>query len=175
MNRNYSHSRDTRENDNRDDKYSETGESEWSRGSTIPYDDDETLSERHYNLSGVSFRQDLTRFRDKEPALKTLHRPIVNHAGKGPKGYHRSDERIKEDVSEALFQNYQVDATDIEVQVVDACVFLRGNVDSREVKKLAEHAVEAVAGVEDVQNELRIVKRPDTSHDGLIQNRSGLN
>ena len=172
---NYSNSRDTKENLNQNEKYSETGESEWSRGSTIPYDEDETLSERHYNLAGVSFKQDLTRFKDKDPFQRPLSNAKPNHAGKGPKGYRRSDDRIKEDVSEALFQNYNVDATDIEVSVTNGCVYLRGHVDSREAKRTAELCVEGISGVEDVQNELRIEKRPDTSHDGLIQNRTGLN
>lgn len=49
-NTNYSKDRDTLENYNTNDKYSETGESEFSRESTIPCDQDEVLSVRHYNL-----------------------------------------------------------------------------------------------------------------------------
>ena len=38
-------------------------------------------------------------------------------AGRGPKGYHRSDERIREDVSDRLTDHPDIDATEIEVTV----------------------------------------------------------
>ncbi len=37
------------------------------------------------------------------------------HAGRGPKGYRRSDDRIREDVNERLTEHPQIDATEIEV------------------------------------------------------------
>lgn len=76
------------------------------------------------------------------------------HYGKGPKGYQRSDERIREDVCEALYRSYDVDASNIEVKVNDGCVYLSGEIDSRQTKKMAEDAVENVTGVQDVQNRL---------------------
>lgn len=79
-----------------------------------------------------------------------------NFYGKGPKGWRRSDERIKDDVCEALYQSWEVDATHIDVSVNDGHVFLRGTVSSRPAKRRAEEAVEYVSGVDDVINELRI-------------------
>jgi hypothetical protein len=78
--------------------------------------------------------------------------------GKGPKGYRRSRERIYEEVCEALSHDSRLDASDIEVDVVDDCVFLKGEVSSRRDKRLAEDLVEDIAGVEDVQNQLRVKK-----------------
>ena len=78
------------------------------------------------------------------------------HSGKGPKGYRRSDERIREDVSEALTQHPEIDAREIEVKVKDAVVTLSGTIESRHLKTLAEDCVEEVRGVNDVNNELRI-------------------
>lgn len=78
--------------------------------------------------------------------------------GKGPKGWKRSDERIKEDVNEALFKSYAVDATDIEVDVQDGVVYLRGNVHARGDKREAEDCVEHIPGVVDVQNQLRFYR-----------------
>ena len=75
-------------------------------------------------------------------------------SGKGPKGWKRSDERIKEDVNEALFKSYEVDATDIEVDVKDGVVYLRGSVHVRGDKREAEDCVENIHGVVDVQNQL---------------------
>lgn len=80
----------------------------------------------------------------------------ATHFGKGPKNWKRSDERIREEACEALYSSYDVDASNIEVNVKDGCIHLRGTVDSRRSKILAEQEVEDIAGVTDVQNELRI-------------------
>ena len=84
--------------------------------------------------------------------------PEVGHIGKGPKDYVRSDKRIWEDVCEALYLSYDVDASHIEVEVKDGIVFLKGKVDSRLTKRMSEDAVENVAGVLDVKNELTFAK-----------------
>jgi hypothetical protein len=39
------------------------------------------------------------------------------HAGRGPRGYTRSDERIREDVCDRLCEHGFVDASDVEVRV----------------------------------------------------------
>src|SRR5215471_11804457 len=39
------------------------------------------------------------------------------HTGRGPKGYQRSDERIREDICERLTQHSAIDAGEIEVEV----------------------------------------------------------
>ena len=78
--------------------------------------------------------------------------------GKGPKGYRRSDERIREDVCEALYRDPEVDASDIEVSVKDALVTLSGTVSDRESKRSAERLVENLFGVEDVRNDIRIAQ-----------------
>jgi len=75
--------------------------------------------------------------------------------GRGPRHYRRSDERIREDVCERLTQDGYLDASDIEVDVRDAEVILRGSVDSRRSKRRAEDMAEDVFGVRDVRNELR--------------------
>lgn len=80
----------------------------------------------------------------------------ASHRGKGPRGYTRSDERVFEDVCEALFLSPNVDASDIEVKVKEGIVYLHGNVDRRESKRFAELAIENISGVHDVQNQLII-------------------
>lgn len=83
-------------------------------------------------------------------------------AGKGPKGWQRSDDRIREEVSEALARDHEIDARDIEVEVKSAEVTLSGIVADRPSKRMAEEVAEGVFGVNDVQNRLR-VKRSDDS------------
>ena len=78
------------------------------------------------------------------------------HAGRGPAGYRRSDDRISEEICEALTQHSHVDASQIHVQVKSGDVTLSGGVATRQQKRLAEDLAEAARGVGDVRNELRV-------------------
>jgi hypothetical protein len=77
-------------------------------------------------------------------------------AGRGPKGYQRSDERIREDLSDRLMEHPDLDASDIDVQVANGIVTLTGGVESRWAKRLAEDIAEGVSGVRDVMNRLGV-------------------
>jgi hypothetical protein len=81
-----------------------------------------------------------------------------SQAGKGPKGYVRSDERIREDVCDRLSDDDEVDASEITVTVVGGEVRLEGTVVDRYSKHRAEDLVEAVSGVREVTNNLRTRK-----------------
>jgi len=76
--------------------------------------------------------------------------------GKGPRGYRRSDERIREDVNDRLSDRSDLDASDVEVAVANGEVTLTGNVNSRRDKRLAEDMAENVSGVQNVENRLRV-------------------
>ncbi len=78
--------------------------------------------------------------------------------GKGPKGWEVTDDRILNEACEVLYRDTEVDASDIEVTVKDGCVFLKGTVETRGIKKNAEACVENLIGVCDVQNELKVSK-----------------
>lgn len=75
--------------------------------------------------------------------------------GRGPKGYMRSDERIKEDINDRLSEGY-LDATEIEVEVLKTEVTLTGTVNSRIDKRRAEAIADSVTGVTNVENRLRV-------------------
>jgi len=83
------------------------------------------------------------------------------YTGKGPKGYQRSDDRIREDVCELLTQHGEIDASDIEVKVMNGEVTLSGNVDDRRTKRMVEESLDRVSGVKDVHNQLKIKGRGD--------------
>lgn len=87
----------------------------------------------------------------------------VNHYGKGPKGYRPSDEKIKEEVCEELYHHADVDAREIIVDVEEGHVFLRGMVDSRKTKKMAERCLEHLPGIQDIHNEL-LLRQIDSQH-----------
>ncbi|HEY8580812.1 MAG TPA: BON domain-containing protein [Beijerinckiaceae bacterium] len=82
------------------------------------------------------------------------------HAGRGPRNYTRSDDRIREDACDRLTEDASVDASDVEVIVKDREVTLNGFVGRREEKRRAEDCVERIPGVTHVQNNLR-VRQPD--------------
>jgi hypothetical protein len=78
-------------------------------------------------------------------------------SGRGPKGYRRSDERIKEDVNDRLSEGY-LDASEIEVAVSNSEVTLTGSVNTRQDKRRAEDIAESVSGVTHVENRLRVTQ-----------------
>ncbi len=81
------------------------------------------------------------------------------HRGRGPRGWTRSDERIREDVHERLTDDSMIDAGDVTVEVQGGEVTLNGLVDDRQSKRRAEDLAERVSGVLHVQNNLRVRER----------------
>jgi osmotically-inducible protein OsmY len=79
-----------------------------------------------------------------------------NFRGLGPKGYTRTDDRIKEDVNDRLTDDYALDASDVDVQVDDGDIVLSGTVESRYEKRRAEDLAESVSGVGNVENRIRV-------------------
>lgn len=76
--------------------------------------------------------------------------------GKGPKGYTRSDERIREDLCDKLSDEGELDASDISVSVAGGEVTLDGHVSDRQAKRRAEDIADRCSGVSHVQNNLRV-------------------
>jgi hypothetical protein len=76
--------------------------------------------------------------------------------GRGPRGYTRSDERIREDVCDRLSAHGRIDASEIEVTVEAGEVTLEGHVPSRPMKHQIENVADSVLGVKDIHNRLRI-------------------
>ncbi len=101
-----------------------------------------------------------------DPAREPMPQGRGPHAGKGPVGFQRSDERIRELVCEALTDDGEVDASRIEVRVKGGEVTLTGAIEDRRMKRLAEDCVEAVPGVKDVHNQLRIGAPPTAADRG---------
>jgi osmotically-inducible protein OsmY len=85
--------------------------------------------------------------------------------GKGPKGYRRSDERIREDINDRLSEGY-LDASDVEVTVANAEVTLTGTVNNRWDKRRAEDIAESVNGVTHVENRIRVKQHGSTMSAG---------
>ena len=75
---------------------------------------------------------------------------------RGPKGYQRSDARIREDVCERLMQEDRIDSSEVTVDVYDAVVVLHGSVPERRMKHAIEDVAARCAGVVDVDNRIRV-------------------
>ena len=78
------------------------------------------------------------------------------YAGRGPKDYKRSDDRVREEICDCMTDDPLLDASDIVVQVSSGVVTLSGTVSSRDQKRRAEDVAERVSGVNDVTNQLRV-------------------
>jgi osmotically-inducible protein OsmY len=80
----------------------------------------------------------------------------ASHRGKGPKNFKRTDDRIKELINDSLTDDWQIDASDIEVNVQNGEVILSGYVNDRAQKRKAENLVENVSGVTQIENRIKI-------------------
>ncbi|NKJ20379.1 BON domain-containing protein [Dyella sp. SG609] len=88
-----------------------------------------------------------------------------SHYRQAPKGYQRSDERIREDVCERLSEDPRIDARELEVSVQGGVVTLEGTVPSRQMKHLAEDCADRSFGVKDVENRVRVEQRDHRDED----------
>jgi len=86
-----------------------------------------------------------------------------SHRGRGPKGYERSDERIKEVICEKLTDAPNIDASNLSVEVKNKEVTLSGTVSSRKEKFAAEELIERCGGVKEIHNQLKVQSSEDTS------------
>ena len=122
---------------------------------------DRELWQAHRSSQQQNYRSDSNRSPSYDGRDQGYRNPEAQYrassaAGKGPKGWKRTDERIREDVCQALENDHVIDATEIEVAVKDGVVTLSGHIETRPIKRRAEDLVETISGVRDVRNELAI-------------------
>ncbi len=153
-----------------DDEFNDSG-SEWNRNSEFRNARGERSQTQRSAPRPSYYKSDAqrdfnTRFgsRPEGDRSNSSMAPRGGFFGKGPKGYKRSDERIREEVNEALYRDYHVDASEIEVDVKEGIVTLSGSVDSRQSKRSAEECIENLAGVIDVHNRIRIAEKGNVSN-----------
>lgn len=108
-------------------------------------------------------------FGDEEAERRRRIDEARDYRGRGPRGYRRSDDRIREDINDRLTDHPHLDASDISVEVNETEVILTGSVNSRWTKRLAEDIAESVSGVTYVQNNLRVNRDRTTEHSPLTE------
>ncbi|MDP2314828.1 MAG: BON domain-containing protein [Pseudomonadota bacterium] len=74
-----------------------------------------------------------------------------------PRGYQRSDERIREDIYDRLCGNTGADASEVTVTVHSGEVTLSGTVPDREDEERIARVAENVLGVKGVVSQLRVL------------------
>jgi len=77
-------------------------------------------------------------------------------ARRGPKGWQRSDDRLKEDICERLYHSGDIDSSEVTVTVAEGKVVLDGTVSDRSMKYAMEDLVDNVPGVKDIDNRVRV-------------------
>ena len=100
-------------------------------------------------------------------------RGVGPHRGKGPKGYQRSDERIKELLCERLHEDPDIDPSEVTINVQGGKITLDGTVDSRHTKNAIEDIAEQF-GVQDVQNNLRVQRQGQSVTESSGRTASGM-
>jgi hypothetical protein len=89
-------------------------------------------------------------------------------------GYNQRDTLIYEEICEALLNNPNVDATDIEILVDGGRVTLTGKVHDREMKRELELSLEHILGIKDVFNLTTLNEFSDVGGVGLVKNQARL-
>lgn len=112
--------------------------------------DQNTFTDHHVRSLSARARKDMGEQNDDKF--------IRSYEGIGPKGYKRADRSIEEDVCEMLMQDRYVDAENITVGVENAVVKLGGTVKNRRDKFQIEEIAERASGVDDIVNDIRVVK-----------------
>ena len=94
--------------------------------------------------------------RQSEPGEVDLRPGHGRFFGVGPKGYRRSDERIREEICDRLTAHPDVDASDLEVDVSHGVVRMTGSVATRHEKRIAGLIADDALGVDDVDNRVHV-------------------
>jgi hypothetical protein len=112
-------------------------------------------AERGYNQGGHGGLGAYQRGYEPGSYERMLERMERRGPGRPPRGYQRSDDRIREDICERLMEG-PVDVGDVEVTVRDGEVTLSGTVEERWEKRAIEDIAAHVRGVHDVHNRVRV-------------------
>jgi osmotically-inducible protein OsmY len=128
----------------------------YGREANGTYDDVLDRQDWRADQEARNWRLDRDMHHQEHGFFERLGEKVGEFFGKGPKNYKRSDERIREDVSEALYRHPYIDASDIEVTVSEGVVTLSGTVHERAMKRMSEDEAEKISGVKDVNNSIRV-------------------
>jgi osmotically-inducible protein OsmY len=105
---------------------------------------------------------DQARYQAAGAAGTPRHQKHLRQYPPGPKGYQRTDQRMREDICDQLMRTGHIDSSDVTVEVSGAKVRLDGSVPARWMKHAIEDVADGCPGVQDIENRIS-VKRPSHS------------
>ena len=105
--------------------------------------------------SGEERRTPRVSRREEQLRVERREEQARRQTNSGPRGRRRTDESLAEEIREILTADPELEATDIEVEVEDGAVTLRGLVVDSDARLLAEELVETLPGVREVHNRLQ--------------------
>jgi len=120
----------------------------------------------NYGSSGMQGREATT---ERYPGSEDGRQQQSSFRGRGPKGYERSDERLREMICERLTDDPQIDASEVSVEVTNKVVKLTGSVEERRIKYQIEDVIEQCGGVRDIDNQLRVQSQGSQSQGSQSQ------
>ena len=91
-----------------------------------------------------------------DPAGFRTFRPRPALVPRGPKNYRRSDERVLEDIYLRLLTDPAIDSSDVSVEVHRGVATLTGRVPTRHMKHEMEDVIQAIPGIEDIHNRVKV-------------------
>ena len=117
-----------------------------------------TRGQGEFNRFGASFGDQGSQEDDVR-----IWQGMSSSARRGPKGYTRSDERIREDVCEQLSHAPYLDVGEVSVEVESGKVTLTGEVPERRMKHAIEDIADHCLGVQDVENRITVLRNGGSS------------
>ena len=104
---------------------------------------------------------------------REVHSPRTGIAGRMPKNYRRTDERVLGDVCERLAMHPEIDVSDVTVHIEAGVIRLGGTVEDRYERRLVEEITEGVMGVRDIENGVRVRdRRQNDGFEGVSPERT---
>jgi len=92
---------------------------------------------------------------------------------RGPKGWQRTDDRLRDDICERLYNTQHIDSSEVTVDVKNGKVTLEGTVPQRGMKRSLEDLIDALPGVQDIDNRVRVSREESGSQWGSGRSQSG--
>jgi osmotically-inducible protein OsmY len=114
--------------------------------------------DKHLPTSGTAGEAAVPATYDAPGRREEQRAQSVPQFGRAPKGYRRSDARIREDICERLLYDPHIDSSEVSVEVHDGRVVLEGSVTERRMKHAIEDIAASCAGVADVDNRIKVLR-----------------
>ncbi|WP_347356682.1 BON domain-containing protein [Bdellovibrio sp.] len=105
---------------------------------------------------------DVARLQQEKPGCAESYRPAFDDArfvSTSSKDEEKSDRLIENELHDKLNLEIEINTADVEVMVVNGEVTLRGEVQSRKMKRFIEEQVARCAGVKDIHNDLHFKRK----------------